>query len=107
MSGLSQFRAKQINDYYMNLKDYKEYVDKGTDEALRIMCEAETTRDLLAAYAHTSKEAYQVWVEADKDATKAEQTYNEWLKEQREVHDEYYELLDDIDRKMDAYDQRW
>ncbi len=107
MSGISQFRAEQVNNWYMHMKDYKEYVDKGTEEALRILCEAEANRDLLASYAHTSKEAYNAWVEADKDATKADQIYKEWLEEQREVHAEYYELVDGIDRKMFANDERW
>lgn len=89
------------------MKDYKEYVDKGTKEALRILCEAEVKRDLLASYANTSDDAYQMWMEADAVATKAVQTYNEWLEEQREVHDEYYELIDGIDRKMCANDERW
>ena len=107
MSGLGQFRTQQIENQYHILSDYKEYVDKGTDEAFRILCEAEAERDLLAAYAYTSEDAYNEWVEADKLATKAKETYNEWLKEQREVHEEYYEVIDKVGRYMFANNERW
>ncbi len=100
MSGLSEFRTQQIENRYHSLSDYKEYVDKGTEEAFRILCEAEAERDLLAAYAYTSEDAYNQWVEADNVATKAEETFNDWVKEQQDVDAEYEEILEKIDRRM-------
>ncbi len=106
MSGRSHFRTKQTMIYYTQIKEYKEYVNKGTDEALRIMCEAEANRDLLAVYAYTSEEAYQEWFNADKEATNAERVYYDWLKEKHEIDEEYYEVIDDIDRCMFVNDER-
>lgn len=100
MSSYTLFRAQQMNDYYQHTKEYKEYVDHATNEAFHMMCEAEVNRDLLACYAYTSDEAYQVWVEADVIATQAEREYDEWVIEKNEIDEEYYSLLDDIDRDM-------
>ena len=100
MSAISQFRAQQMNAYYIHTKEYKEYVDHETNEAFRVLCDAEVKRDLLAAYAYTSDEAYQMWMEADVMASQADQEYNEWVSEKEEIDDEYYSLLDGIDRDM-------
>lgn len=100
MSTLQRYNSEQFHNYYIHTKEYKAFVDQGTTDALHALCEAEVQRDLLGLYAHTSNESYKEWVIADRLVTKAEQTYQEWLCEKEYIDEEYFALLDDMDRHM-------
>ena len=83
-------------NYYNHLKDYKEYVEREYYTALDTLCEAESNRDVIGLYAHTSNEAYQEWVIADTLAKNTKVVFNEWLEEKKSIYEEYSLFLDGL-----------